>query len=74
MIRGEGSGNALVYKGLFNNSIPIALKRYLSEDFAVDGQGSKAEKDFKFLSSANNRHPNIIRFFGKVDSVDNQFR
>lgn len=66
-IKGDKLANksALVFKGLFNKSIPIALKRYQEAEFKVTG--SKAEKDFQFLSSAENRHPNIIRFFGKAE-------
>jgi len=37
-------------------------------EFEVIGPG--AEEDFEFLSSAENRHPNIIRFFGKVDEAE----
>lgn len=57
-----------VYKGYFNGTTPVALKRYELTDEIIKEQ---AEKDFLCLSSPKMRHENIIRYFGSAK--DNQF-
>jgi len=57
----KGSSN--LFKGLFNKKIPIALKQYEKND--------KDSKDYKrnleLLSSPQNSHPNMIRYFGHAE-------
>ena len=62
VLRGAGQ-NVLVFKGFFNGTTPIALKRYQLQDEEIKKQ---AEKDLLFLSSPDKRHENIIRYFGSA--------
>jgi len=55
--------NVLVFKGYFNGTTPIALKRYQLQDEEIKKQ---AEMDLLFLSSHDKRHDNIIRYFGSA--------
>lgn len=66
-----GTSNVLVYKGYFNGTTPIALKRYQLSDKESKKQ---AETDLLFLSSPEKRHDNIIRYFGsaKYERKDGQ--
>ena len=69
-IRGEGSTDgATVFRGYFNGTIPIALKRYQTFDQKII---KAVQRDLEVLSSPDNRHPNFIRYFGHAK--DNDFR
>jgi len=68
-IQSEGKQSALVFKGLFNGTIPIALKRYQKENATTIKQ---VKQDLDVLSSPENRHPNFIRYFGYA--TDDNFR
>lgn len=60
-IKSEGNRGTLVFKGLFNGTIPIALKRYQK----FDGNTIKdVQNDLDILTSPENRHPNFIRYYG----------
>ncbi len=63
VLRGAGQ-NVIVFKGYFNGTTPIALKRYLLQDEKIKKQ---AEMDMLFLSSPDKRHDNIIRYFGSAE-------
>ena len=56
----EGSSN--LFKGIFNQKIPIALKRYK----AKDKDSKEYKRNLKLLSLPENRHPNLIRYFGQT--------
>lgn len=62
-------GGALVYKGLFNKSIQIALKRYQCNE---ESMAKEYESDLEILSSPGNRHPNFIRYFGHAEEKDDK--
>lgn len=67
----SGEHGAVVYKGYFNGTIPIALKRY--QKISVDEEIIKSiKRDLDVHSSPDNRHPNFIRYFGSAE--DDQFR
>ncbi len=64
VLRGA-SQNVLVFKGYFNGTTPIALKRYQLQDEEIK---KRAEMDWLFLSSPDKRHENIIRYFGSANA------
>lgn len=67
----SGEHGAVVYKGYFNGTIHIALKRY--PKINVNEEIIKSiERDLEVHSSPDNRHPNFIRYFGSAE--DDQFR
>ena len=68
-IKSGENRSTLVFKGLFNGTIPIALKRYqkVDEKTTIDLQ-----KDLDILASPKNRHPNFIRYYGHTS--DDNFR
>ena len=68
-IQSDDKHSALVFKGLFNGTIPIALKRYQKENASTIKQ---VQQDLAVLSSPENRHPNFIRYFGYT--TDDNFR
>ncbi len=79
---GSGQSGSLIFKGLFNERIPIALKRYqkVSEEKKdkvevereLSGENKvQVKRELEFLSSAKNRHPNLIRYFG--NATDDNF-
>lgn len=53
-----------VFRGLFNGTTPIAIKRYEKEDRKIR---KKAKKALKNLSALQDPHKNIIRYFGKAE-------
>lgn len=53
-------GSTNLFKGLFNEKIHIALKKYEAEDKDT----IEYQRNWEFLSSPENRHPNLIRYFG----------
>lgn len=65
----RSSISALVFKGLFNGSIPIAIKRYRSEEMLTI---KEAQRSLEILSEPKNRHPNFICYFGHAS--DSEFR
>ncbi len=73
-----GSG-AMVFKGLFkgllNETIDIALKRYQEVASVKKGDENiltEIQRNLKVLSSDKNKHPNLIRYFGHA--TDGDFR
>lgn len=64
----RSDGKIFLYKGLFNEKIPIALKRYQSADEKIS---TAYKRDLEFLSSPENRHPNFIRYFGYAKPKEN---
>ncbi len=58
---------ATVFKGFFNGTTPIALKRYQIGDEKI---AIRAKRDLEFLSSPDKRHENIIRYFGSSETED----
>jgi len=56
-IKGESNHGTLVFKGLFNGTMPIALKRYQK---VAGNIIDEVQKDLDVLSSPENRHPNFI--------------
>jgi len=60
-IKSEENHGTLVFKGLFNETIPIALKRYQKVD---ENAFKEVQKDLDILASPKNRHPNLIRYYG----------
>ena len=68
-IQSDDTHSALVFKGLFNGTIPIALKRYQK---VAENIIDEVQKDLDVLSSPENRHPNFIRYFGHTS--DDNFR
>jgi len=78
-IQSDNGNGALVFKGLFNGTIPIALKRYQNtateaekhfEELKKVLEGFKKDRDV--LSSSDNRHPHFIRYYGSTK--DETFR
>ncbi len=67
--KGSRTSRTLVFKGLFNGSIPIALKRYRRDE---DMLAKVAQKSFEILSQPKNRHPSFICYFGHAS--DPEFR
>lgn len=67
---GNQQSSSLVFKGLFNEKIPIALKRYQKVGEEKETE-VKIKRDLEFLSSAENRHPSLIRYFG--NGTDDEF-
>ena len=68
-IRSEANHGTLVFKGIFNGTIPIALKRYQKVD---ENTIRDVQKDLDILASPKNRHPNFIRYYGHTS--DDNFR
>jgi len=68
-IKSESNHGTLVFKGHFNGTIPIALKRYQKVD---ENTIKEVQKDLDVLSSPENRHPNFIRYYGHTS--DDTFR
>lgn len=61
-------GSSLLFKGIFNDKIPIVFKRYQISD----QNSNDYQRDLTLLSSPENRHPNFIRYFGHA--VDSEFK
>ena len=69
-INSEDNHGTLVFKGLFDETIPIALKRYQKVN---ENTTKGVQKDLDILASPNkNRHPNLIRYYGRT--TDENFR
>ena len=68
-IKSEGNRGTFVFKGLFNGTIPIALKRYQKVD---ENTIRDVEKDLDILASPENLHPHFIRYYG--NTTDDNFR
>jgi len=68
-IHNDNGNGALVFKGLFNGTIPIALKLYATE---VKTHFKELKKDLDVLASPDNRHPHFIRYYGSTE--DKTFR
>lgn len=68
-IKSQGNSGTIVFKGLLNGTIPIALKRYQKVDDKITRD---IQQDLDILASPKNRHPNFIRFYGHTN--DDNFR
>lgn len=62
--KGRSGLNITVYKGYFNGTTQIAIKKYHTADNKIKIQW---EKDLNILSAPDKRHENIIRYFGKAE-------
>jgi len=69
----QQSNSALVFKGIFragllNGRVEIALKRYQMEASVEKNDIilKEIERNLQVLSSNKNKHPNLIRYFGRA--------
>jgi len=78
-IHGANGNSTLVFKGLFNGTIPVAIKRYQNTTTEAGRHFQELKKvlegfkkDLDVLSSSDNRHPHFIRYYGS--KIDENFR
>lgn len=63
----DGSRKPMVYRGKFNGIIPVAIKAYMKA--GDDEEFHCMKRNFQFISSENNRHTNLIRYYGEAEDV-----
>lgn len=63
-IHGANGKSALVFKGILNRMIPVALKRYPNPGTEAGKHFKELEKDLDVLASPDNRHPHSSAITG----------
>lgn len=58
----KNDSDTLIFKGSFNGTTPIALKRQMMDQFST--KSTMRELEYLFLPAI--RHRNLIRYFGQA--------